>query len=37
MNLGLPALLKTAFPYITPAIRPKRFDQYILNSKLDPY
>jgi hypothetical protein len=40
MNLGLPALLKTAFPYITPAIRPKRSlrsIQEILNSKFDPY
>lgn len=42
MNLGLPKPLKTAFPAaaaadITPAIRPKRFDEDLLNSNIDPY
>ncbi len=37
MNLGLPKLLNTAFPYIIPAIRPKRSDDELLNSKIDPY
>lgn len=36
MNLGLPILLKTAFPNITPAIRPKRSDEEISNYKIDP-
>lgn len=37
MNRGLPILLKTAFPDITPAIRPKRSDEELLNSNIDPY
>jgi hypothetical protein len=37
MNLGLSKLLKTAFPDITPAIRPKRTDEELLNSNIDPY
>jgi hypothetical protein len=36
MNLGLSTLLKTAFPDITPAIRPKRSDEELLNSNIDP-
>jgi hypothetical protein len=36
MNLGLPESLKTAFPDITPAIRPKRSDEDLLNSNIDP-
>lgn len=37
MNLGLSKFLKTAFPDITPAIRPKRTDEELLNSNIDPY
>jgi hypothetical protein len=37
MNNGLTALLKTAFPDITPAIRPNRSDEELLNSTVDPY
>jgi len=37
MNLGLPTSLKTAFPDVTPAIRPKRLDEELSNSKIDPY
>jgi len=37
INLGLPTILKIAFPDITPAIRPKRTEEELLNSKLDPY
>ena len=37
MNLGLPTSLKTAFPDVTPAIRPKRSDEELSNSKIDPY
>ena len=37
MNLGLSTLLKDAFPDITPAIRPKRSDDELLNSIVDPY
>jgi hypothetical protein len=37
VNLGLPTLLKIAFPDITPAIRPKRTEEELLNSKIDPY
>lgn len=37
MNLGLPTVLKTAFPDIIPSIRPKRSDDETLNSKIDPY
>jgi hypothetical protein len=36
MNLGLSPILKTAFPDIIPAIRPKRSDEFLLNSTLDP-
>ena len=36
MNLGLSADLKTYFPNITPVIRPKRTDEELLNSNLDP-
>jgi len=36
MNLGLSTLLKTAFPDFTPAIRPKRSDEELLNSNIDP-
>lgn len=36
MNLGLSTFLKTAFPDITPAIRPKRSDEELLNSNIDP-
>lgn len=36
MNLGLSAYLKTAFPDIIPAIRPKRSDEILLNSNIDP-
>ena len=37
MNLGLSALLKTAFPYNIPVIRPKRTDEVLLNSNINPY
>lgn len=37
MNLGLSTTLKTAFPEIIPALRPKRKDEELLNSKIDPY
>lgn len=37
MNLGLPTLLKSAFPDIIPAMRPKRSDEELLNSKIHPY
>lgn len=37
MNLGLPESLKTAFPDITPAVRPIRSDEELLNSNIDPY
>ena len=37
MNLGLTSLLKTAFPDITPIIRPKRSDEELLNSIIDPH
>lgn len=37
MNRGLPTSLKTVFPYITPAIKPKRSDEGLLNSNIDPY
>jgi len=37
MNLGLPTSLKTAFPDVIPAIRPKRSDEELSNSKIDPY
>lgn len=37
MNLGLPDSLKTAFSEITPAIRPKRSDEELLNSIIDPH
>nr|QVV23912.1 hypothetical protein [Trichoderma cornu-damae] len=36
MNFGLSSELKTAFPDIIPAIRPKRSDEILLNSTLDP-
>nr|QCW06913.1 hypothetical protein [Drechslerella brochopaga] len=36
MNLGLPSYLKIAFPDITPAMRPKRSDEELLNSNIDP-
>lgn len=36
MNLGLSLVLKTAFPDIIPAIRPKRSDEILLNSIIDP-
>ena len=36
MNLGLPNLLKTTFPYITPAVRPVRSDDELLNSNIAP-
>ena len=36
MNLGLQKILKTAFPDITPAIRPKRSDEELLNSNINP-
>nr|YP_010963385.1 NADH dehydrogenase subunit 2 [Raffaelea arxii]WNK75974.1 NADH dehydrogenase subunit 2 [Raffaelea arxii] len=37
MNLGLPKTLKIAFPNLVPAVRPKRSDVEIANSKLDPH
>lgn len=37
MNFGLSTLLKDAFPDITPAIRPNRSDDELLNSIIDPY
>lgn len=42
INLGLSAgaplgLLKTYFPNITPVVRPKRTDEELLNSKIDPH
>lgn len=37
MNLGLSTSLKNAFPEITPAIRPKRSDDELLKSIMDPY
>ena len=37
MNLGLSALLKTAFPDNIPIIRPKRTDEVLLNSNIDPH
>jgi hypothetical protein len=37
MNRGLPTSLKTAFPDITPAIRPLRSDKELLYSKIGPY
>lgn len=37
MNRGIPILLKTAFPDITPAIRPKRSNEKLLNTNIDPY
>jgi hypothetical protein len=36
MNLGLSVSLVTAFPDVIPAIRPKRSDDILLNSKIDP-
>lgn len=36
MNLGLPTVLKYAFPDITPAIRPIRSNEQILKSNIDP-
>jgi len=36
LNLGLSPALKTVFPDIIPAIRPKRSDEILLNSILDP-
>ena len=37
MNLGLPTTLKVAFPDLTPAIRPMRSNEQLLNSNIDPY
>jgi hypothetical protein len=37
MNLGLSADMKTYFPNITPVIRPKRTDEELLNSNIDPH
>jgi len=37
MNLGLYSSLKTAFTDITPAIRPKRSDEELLYSNIDPH
>jgi len=37
MNLGLPTALKVAFPDLTPAIRPIRSNEQLLNSNIDPY
>jgi hypothetical protein len=38
MNLGrISTLLKLAFPNIMPAIRPKRSDEEVLNSIINPY
>lgn len=37
INLGLSADLKTYFPNITPVVRPKRTDEELLNSKIDPH
>jgi len=37
MNNGLSRTIKTAFPENTPAIRPKRSDEDLLNSNIDPY
>jgi len=41
MNNGLSRTIKTAFPPLkgenTPAIRPKRSDEDLLNSNIDPY
>ena len=36
MNLGLSSNLKIAFPDIIPAIKPKRSDEELLNSNIDP-
>ena len=37
MNLGFSTSLKDAFPDIAPAIRPKRSDNELSNSIIDPY
>jgi len=37
MNLGLSADLKTSFPNIIPVTRPKRTDEELLNSNIDPH
>jgi len=37
MNLGLSTDLQTSFPNITPVIRPKRRDEELLNSNIDPH
>jgi len=37
MNNGLSTAIKTAFPENTPAIRPKRSNEDLLNSNIDPY
>lgn len=37
MNLGLSEFLRTAFPDVTPAIRPKRTDEELLNSNINPH
>lgn len=37
MNLGLSANLKTFFPTITPVTRPKRTDEELLNSNIEPH
>jgi len=37
INLGLSTFLKTTFPDIIPIIKPKRSDEELLNSNIDPY
>ena len=37
MNLGLSTLLKTVFSDNTPVIRPKRSEEVLLNTKIDPH